>query len=357
MKVYPKIPRYDHPTLEASLFDAPDLTLIEKVDGSAFRFTLFEDRFRASYPEVVVEAAAGDGSLVFGTRKSIRGSHRDDLDEIDGALHRAVRCLRTSIDRSALRAYHDRYDGPLIVYAENLVYSTLDYGFSGGDLPALLGFDVLPYSEIDTMTPAGNPYDESFAGFLPVDEAWALFEAIRTDASTDYAFVPAPIVGRPGDAFDPETYDVPDSAVAPKVQAEGVVVRSDSRDARCKLVRTAFQELNRERFGQNPAEATTGAEYVVAKYCTAGRIRKQLRTMVLEEGREFGLHLNDELYERVVEDIWAENWPELMRLDRELTPADVYPLVAQRCITELRTMQTNADLNDADPTTLWRHLE
>jgi hypothetical protein len=79
--------------------------------------------------------------------------------------------------------------------------------------------------------------------------------------------------------------------------------------------------------------------------------------MVLEEGREFGLHLNDELYERVVEDIWAENWPELMRLDRELTPADVYPLVAQRCITELRTMQTNADLNDADPTTLWRHLE
>ena len=87
MKVYPKIPRYDHPTVDKSVFDASDLTLIEKVDGSAFRFTLFEDRFRASYPEVVAEAAAGDGSLVFGTRKSIRGSHRDDLDEIDEVIN------------------------------------------------------------------------------------------------------------------------------------------------------------------------------------------------------------------------------------------------------------------------------
>ena len=78
--------------------------------------------------------------------------------------------------------------------------------------------------------------------------------------------------------------------------------------------------------------------------------------MVLEEGYEFGLHLNDELYPRVVEDIWAENWPELMELDVEFVPADVYPLVATRCITELRKMETNAELNDADPTTVWRHL-
>lgn len=357
MKVYPKIPRYDHPTVDNGMFDADDLSLLEKVDGSAFRFTLFDARYRASYPEPVIDAAAGDGSLVFGTRKSIRGSHSDKLDEIDGALHRATRCLREGIDRAALRAYHDAYDSPLIIYAENLVYSTLDYGFVDRDLPALLGFDILPYSEIDTMTPPGNPYDESFSGFLSIDAAWNLFEEIRTEAPTDYAFVPAPIVARPAGEFDPATYAVPDSSLSSNVQAEGVVVRSDSRNARCKLVRDAFQELNRERFGQNPVEASSGAEYVVARYCTAGRIRKQVRTMVLEEGHEFGLHLNDDLYERVVEDIWAENWPELMRLDRELTPADVYPLVAKRCITELRTMQTNADLNDADPTTLWRHLE
>lgn len=94
----------------------------------------------------------------------------------------------------------------------------------------------------------------------------------------------------------------------------------------------------------------------VATYCTPARIRKQVRKMVVEEGREFGLHLNDDLYPRVVEDIWAEDWPELMGLDVSFTPADVYPLVAKRCITELRKMQTNAELNDADPTEIWQHL-
>jgi len=77
---------------------------------------------------------------------------------------------------------------------------------------------------------------------------------------------------------------------------------------------------------------------------------------VIEEDREFGLHLNDDLYPRVVEDMWAENWPELMRVDVSFTPADVYPLVAKRCITELRKMQTNAELNETDPTTVWKHL-
>ena len=45
-----------------------------------------------------------------------------------------------------------------------------------------------------------------------------------------------------------------------------------------------------------------------------------------------------------------------MRLDVSFTPADVYPLVAKRCITELRKMQTNAELNDTHPTTVWEHL-
>lgn len=45
-----------------------------------------------------------------------------------------------------------------------------------------------------------------------------------------------------------------------------------------------------------------------------------------------------------------------MRLDRLLTPGDVYPLVADRCIAELRAMQTNAELNDVDPTEVWTHL-
>lgn len=357
MKVYPKIPRYDHPVVPSELFEEPDLTLIEKVDGSAFRFTLYDQRYAGSYPEPVASAADGDGSLVFGTRKAIRGNHRDSLANIDGALHRAVRCLREGIDPEALRALHAEYDGPLVVYAENLVYSTLDYGYTDRDLPALVGFDVLPYAAIETMTPPGNPHEETFEGFLDIDAAWELFERIRVDtAPTTRSFVSATILERSVSGFEPATYTFPTSALAGDVLVEGVVVRSDALGRRAKLVREAFRELNRDQFGSQPDDAESGAEYVVAKYCTAGRIRKQVRKLVVEEGREFGLQLNEELYVRVVEDIWAEHWPELMDLDIPFVPAEVYPLVAKRCITELRTMETNATLNETDPTTIWRHL-
>jgi hypothetical protein len=357
MKIYPKVPRYDHPVVSSDFFDSESLALVEKVDGSSFRFTLYDERYAACYPEQVIDAADGDNSLVFGTRKTIRGSHRDALEGIDGALRRAVRCLRDGIDSAALRRLHDEFDGPVIVYAENLVYSTLDYGYTESELPALVGFDVLPYAEVDTMTPSGNPYEETHEGFLDLEEAWAVFDRIRiAEAPTDVSFVPATVLERSARSFDPESYTFPTSSLSDTVRVEGVVARSPDRSRRVKLVREAFRERNREQFGRRPEEAESGAEYVVATYCTPGRIRKQVRTMVLEEGREFGLHLNDDLYPRVVEDIWAENWRELMDLDVSFTPADIYPLVAKRCIAELRTMRTNAELNDADPTELWRHL-
>lgn len=357
MKVYPKIPRYDHPVVPRALFEVDDLAVLEKYDGSSFRFTCYDGRYEETYPRAVSDAAVDDGSIVFGTRRTIHGSHRTSLDDIDGALHRSVRCLKEGVDATALRTVHDEYGGPVIVYAENLVYSTLDYGFTERTLPALVGFDVLPYAAIETMTPPGDPYEDSFDGFVTLDEARAVIERIRVpDAPTSRSIVPAAVIDRPGTGFDPGAVDVPPSSLAPDVRAEGVVLRSDRLGARAKLVREEFAELNREQFGANPADAETGAEYVVARFCTPARIRTIVRRMVVEEGHEFGLHLNDNLYPRVVEDIWAEHWRDLMALDVSFTPADIYPLVAKRCIAELRSMQTNAELNDADPTTLWRHL-
>ncbi len=357
MKVYPKIPRYDHPVVPNGFFEAGDLLLVEKFDGSSFRFILYDERYPDSYPEQVAAAAEGDGSLVFGTRRQIRGSHRDSLGTIDGALHRAVRCLRNGIDETVLRTTHEKFGCPVVVYAENMVYSTVDYGFTEQPVPALVGFDLLPLDAVETMTPKGNPYDETFEGFCSAATAWNLFERLQVSSvAPELAFVPATRIDRPEPGFDPEDYTVPVSSLA-NVRMEGVVVRSDEQARRVKIHREGFQERNRDKFGIQPDDAETGAEYVVAKYCTSGRIRSVLRQLVVEEGREFGLHLNEELHERVVEDIWAENWQELMTLDQSFTPVEVYPLVAQRCITELRSMETNAELNDVSPTEIWTHLE
>ncbi|ERG95230.1 MAG: hypothetical protein J07HQW2_01679 [Haloquadratum walsbyi J07HQW2] len=124
MKRYPKVPRYDHPVVPSDFFDSESLTLTEKVDENSFRFTLYDERYAAQYSEAVIEAATGDGSLVFGTRKKIRGSHRDVLANIDGALYYAVRCLNESVKTAPLQHLHDTFDGPLIIYAENRVFNT-----------------------------------------------------------------------------------------------------------------------------------------------------------------------------------------------------------------------------------------
>jgi hypothetical protein len=320
VKVYPKIPRYDHPVVPEDYFETEDLVLLEKFDGSSFRFTLYDERYANVYPDLVIEHADGDGSLVFGTRKSIRGSHRDELSDIDGALHRAVRCLREGVDTETLRGLHDEYGCPLVVYAENMVYSTLDYGYTEREIPALVGFDVLPYDAIEQVQPYGNPYEETHEGFLDVDSALEVLDRIRVvDAPREHALVPATVIDRPGSAFDPESYEFPTSSLAEDVRVEGVVVHGDSRERRVKVVREAFEERNREQFGTQPGAADSGAEYVVAKYCTPARIRSQVRRMVVDEGREFGLRLNDGLHRRVVEDMWAENWPELMEMDVEFT--------------------------------------
>lgn len=358
MKVYPKIPRYDHPVVPDDFFDAADLTVLEKLDGSSFRFTLVDDRFRDVYPDRVITVANETDDLVFGTRKTVRGATSDALETIDGALHRAVRCLREGINTTELRRIHGEIDGPIVIYAENLVYSTLDYGFTEQALPALMGFDILPYREIDSQTPAGNPYAETFEGFLDLKNAWEVFDRISVENSAvGHSFTGAPILQTVESGFDPESYSFPHSELNDEVLVEGVVIRSDSADRRVKIVREEFRELNREQFGKSEDQVTDGAEVIVAKYCTSGRIRNQVRKLVVEEGREFGVHLNEELYPRVVEDMWEENWQEIMELDITFSPAAVYPLVAERCIKELRQMKTNAALNETDPLTIWQHLE
>jgi hypothetical protein len=53
-------------------------------------------------------------------------------------------------------------------------------------------------------------------------------------------------------------YTFPTSSLADDVQLEGIVIRSPTRDRRVKLVREAFQECNREQFGQRSADADSG---------------------------------------------------------------------------------------------------
>ena len=152
--------------------------------------------------------------------------------------------------------------------------------------------------------------------------------------------------------FDSATYEIPRSAFADR-RAEGVVIRNDAARRRTKIVTDEFRELNRRRWGAHRDDAESGAEEFVAIFCTNARIRKQVRKMVVDEGYDFSRSIIEELYPRVVEDIWTEEWPEISRLDFAFTPGEVRPLVAKRCAEVVTMMETNAGLNDAPPERLW----
>lgn len=358
MKNYPKIPRYDHPVIDPAFYESGTFWLTEKMDGSNFKFTFYEDRFADQYDETVHETGATDGDVVFGSKKVVRGTDATNLSDLDGNFHRAVRHLRTALDRDALRAFQNEY-GPLVCFAENMVCHTIDYDYRDDPPPPLLGFDVYAPELDPREQPPPDPYEEHFEGFLSAEVVFGEAGTEQSDSEeglyTAIGLDTAPIIERelPAAGFDPEHYDIPRSAWTNEV-AEGVVVRKDTDHRRVKLVTDAFDELNRRRWGAREKQAANGTERFVARYCTNGRIRKVVHKMITEEGDEFSRGIIEDLYPRVVDDIWAEEWREIKHLDIEFNPSEVRPLVAKRCAEVVTMMETNAQLNDAPADTLWR---
>ena len=202
----------------------------------------------------------------------------------------------------------------------------------------------------ETIPP--DPYAERFEGFLSADLVFGddgLFSRIGLDTVS--------IIERdlPASEFDPTTYEVPRSTWTDDV-AEGVIVRKDSECRRTKLVTNEFNELNRTRWGGHASDVE-GTERFVATFCTNARVRKTVQKMLREEGYEFSKAIIEDLYPRVVEDIWAEEWRTIMELDFEFVPREVYSLVAKRCVAVVEMMETNARLNDAAPEDLWRDID
>jgi hypothetical protein len=367
MKQYPKVPRYDHPTVSEQFFETGTGWITEKVDGSNLRFALYEDRFAETETwdddainidnndhETSIQPQPGD--IVFGTKTVLRGTTRTPITDLDGNLRRAARALRT-IDPDTIRELHDKW-GQLVFFAENMILSTLDYDYGDDPPPPLLGFDAYAPDE-DSRPPderhPSDPYADSFEGFLPTTVVYGtetmpgVFEQIDIPTTTAYER------DYPLHDFDASSYEIPESIWAQDLTAEGVVIRKDTTHERVKLVTDAFDELNRKRWGESdPADTKTGTEEFVARFCTNARIRSVIRRMLVEDEYEFSRAIINDLYPRVVDDIWEEEWQTIKELDIEFTPSEVPPLVAKRCVEVVRMMETNSTLNDAPAQELWR---
>jgi hypothetical protein len=350
MKTYPKIPRYDHPVVDAAFYESGEFCLTEKMDGSNFKFTLYEDRFADHYDAAVHEAGATDGDVVFGSKTVVRGTDTTDLRDLDGNFHRAVRYLRTTLDRDALRGFQDKY-GPLICFAENMVHHTLDYDYRDDPPPPLLGFDVYA-PELDPREAIPpDPYEEHFEGFLPTEILLGETSGEQSDFSRSISratdgyegYTPdtgegifaaiglnaAPVIERElsAEEFDPAHYEIPKSAWTDDV-AEGVIVPKDADHRRVKLVTDAFDELNRQRWGQvrrrlrtapsalSPATVRTVASGRWSRRCSSKRAtssrarlsRMSTRASSMTSGRRSGAKSNISTSHSILQR-WAHSSP------------------------------------------------
>lgn len=340
MRRYPKVPHLTvedehrlNPKLDGFLTEG-EIYVTEKLDGSNFRFAVYDERYESAYSDELVNENLDEGDLIWGSKKVFRGAVQPD-DDVAGNFERALRHVDEVVESSTVRELHDEYDSPLTFYAENMVKHSLSYQWES--LPPLLGFDVrlegCAGDEFLHREEATDVFDQIGLSFVPL----AQDNCVSAERASLNYFTRIPI---------PES-DYRDG------DAEGVVLRNEDTNQRAKIVSEQFQERLYDRWGKPKSRTKTDTERLVATYCTNARIRKHIIRMVQEEGRDLSMRLMEDLRVRVVEDIWEENWPEIITKNWTVDMGQVWQLVADRCRAVLDAMVTNSSLTGASAGELW----
>lgn len=253
MKQYPAVPRAaDAP----DLFDSGHLWIQEQVDGALLRFRLRDS-----------------GLLQFGGRERVfdRGRSSGDSDAVPLAYRHAVRHVRESFDREEFRNTVADVESVVFV-GEATVRRGVDYDWSR--TPGLLGFDV---------------WDADRERFLPPDSVEQIFERLGLTPVNTFSKEVRAV------DFDPESFEIPDSAWRDGAAA-GVVVRNKT-GGRGAIVHPEYDEWREE---SDPA--TAPAPDLADEFVTRERVERVAGDLE-ESGQSAGF---DAVFDRLVEAIARE---------------------------------------------------
>ena len=119
--VYPKVPNYYHDSVTDAFFDASDIVLVEKLDGTNAKVVVFDDRYSELYGPDIHKYDPSHGDVFISSKKVVRGRLSDPLDTVDDAFGRLFAKLRDRFDADALLDLHETYDSPLVLFGEHML--------------------------------------------------------------------------------------------------------------------------------------------------------------------------------------------------------------------------------------------
>lgn len=304
-KHYDKIWRIGHPATDSILDDDRVLTVTEKLDGNNLAVTI------------------RDGELIFANRSTTIADGDTDLDDIEDQYRDAVQHLRDigagSIG-AAITAFGVEPDD-LVLYFENMVEHVLEYD----DPPQVV------------MTDAYSISTDAYLSMRLVDEI------------ADCIGVPVTAYGHTDpesfrDDFDPED---PGSVVRSSEwrsgKAEGIVLRSEN-GATCrqkaKVLTDAFKEKHRvdsdmDAAPHKPEHLHDPSWELALTYATDGRIKKHIAKLT-EGDTELSMEIMHDLHHAVVNDIFEEEYRDIVWSDTTIDFSDFRSAVAKQCRSVLK---------------------
>lgn len=291
--------RKGYGTVKNFLNDPDDrLVIQEKIDGAQARFMVWH------------------GKLVFGSRD--RRLRRNQVKE--SRWRDFIDYITAKMSEVKLK----RYEG-LIFYGEACWEQRLNYDWD--KMPLFIGYDIRKRNE-------PRPGE----GWLAYPKNRVVFEGL------DFRFVP--VMGLLTSAELKEALkntgtltedDVPDSKYRDG-KAEGIVIKNYAKGMFLKYTATKWKENNWKYSGIPKAEASDGAEKVVAVHCTNRRIDKMVYKILEETGAELDMALMQFLPKRVLEDIYEENFKEIYYSNWVVDFKKLRQLVNQRCVWSLKQL-------------------
>ena len=313
MKEYPKVPRYDHPVVESTWFDE-NTHILEKYDGSNFRFALYDEY----YKQYDTRDDAKAGEYILGSSSVDRSENNVNKFQKTLEFEKRLNFIKNNVDKDKLRELHKEYESPLIIFAENMIRHTLEYDWD--NIPPLIVFDIYVPSLDGSIEEFNDPYREKFEGFLPWSEVCRISDEvlnIRTarhiDTGVEYSDLDPDMIGK---------------SEFSENRAEGYVIRDDNTHRRIKIRTPEFLEMNKKIWGSNVDDDSPESKKIAYMFATNTRIKKKTKEALNEDGLEMNEDALYHITSKVVDDIWEEEW--MSFCDKKFVPIDIYKYVAER---------------------------